>query len=212
VPRQVLPSFYPILDVDFCRRRGTDPFELAAACLRGGARLLQLRAKSDSGADVLVLTGRLVALARPYGAAVIVNDRADLARMAGAAGVHVGQQDLAVDDVRRLLGPTAIVGVSAHDQAQVDAAARTSASYIAVGPVCETSTKETGYTARGLSLVRYAAKTGRPIVAIGGLTLENAPETYAAGATSIAVIGDLFSGDPEARTRAFLALAPAPPA
>ncbi|HEX6974294.1 MAG TPA: thiamine phosphate synthase, partial [Vicinamibacterales bacterium] len=99
----------------------------------------------------------------------------------------------------------AIVGISTHEEGQVDAAATSAATYIAVGPVFGTATKDTGYTARGLDLVRYAARTGRPVVAIGGITLDNAASVYAAGATSVAVIGDLFTGnDREARARAFV--------
>lgn len=205
----VLPAFYPIIDTSVCRGRGIEPLALAGACLRGGARLLQLRAKDGPSAELLELADRLVILARPFGAAVIVNDRADVARMAKAAGVHVGQEDLPVEEVRVLLGANAVVGLSTHSEPQVDAAAATSASYIAVGPVFGTATKDTGYTARGLDLVRYAARTGRPIVAIGGITLENAGAVYAAGAASIAVIGDLYTGgDPERRVHAFVHLAP----
>jgi thiamine-phosphate pyrophosphorylase len=183
--------------------RGRDPLALARACLRGGARLLQLRCKDETGAAFLELADALVAEARPAGARVVVNDRADIARMCGAAGVHIGQDDLPEEEVRRLLGPDAIVGVSTHDRAQVDRALAGAASYVAVGPVYGTATKDTGYTARGIELVRYAAGRGKPVVAIGGITLERAPEVLAAGAASLAVITDLLNGDSEARTRAF---------
>jgi thiamine-phosphate pyrophosphorylase len=124
----------------------------------------------------------------------------------------VGQDDLPVEIVRGLLGRDAIVGLSTHDRPQVDAALATSASYVAVGPVFGTSTKDTGYEPRGLDLVRYAAGRGKPIVAIGGITLERAPEVMAAGASAVAVISDLLTGDdPEARARAFLAALPARP-
>jgi thiamine-phosphate pyrophosphorylase len=165
-----------------------------------------LRCKEETSGGFLDLADAVVAAARPAGGRVIVNDRVDIARMCGAAGVHVGQDDLPVDDVRRLLGPDAIVGVSTHDAAQVDLALAGAASYVAVGPIYGTSTKNTGYSARGLELVRYAARRGKPIVAIGGITLERAPELLAAGASSLAIITDLLNGDPEARTRAFLAL------
>lgn len=134
----------------------------------------------------------------------MINDRPDIARLARADGVHVGQDDLSVEDTRALLGPEAIVGVSTHDETQIDAAARTSATYLAIGPVYATHTKDTGYTARGLDLVRRAAATGRPVVAIGGMTLERAPDVLAAGAASVAVISDLLVGDPEARVRQYL--------
>jgi thiamine-phosphate pyrophosphorylase len=201
----VLPAFYPIIDAGICRARGVAPRELAAACLRGGARLLQLRFKEGPGRELLALAEDLVALARSFDASVIINDRADIAKMAGADGVHVGQDDLPAARVRALLGPSAIVGLSTHTEPQIDGAATEPVSYIAAGPVFGTTTKDTGYQARGLALVRYAATKGMPVVAIGGITLENAPSVRAAGATSIAVISDLFTGnDPETRTRAFL--------
>jgi thiamine-phosphate pyrophosphorylase len=193
---------YTIIDTDVCRERGVDPLAHARACLRGGAKLLQVRQKSGSSAALLDLARAVVAAAREHGAAVVVNDRADLARLAGAAGVHVGQNDLAVDDVRRIVGPDAIVGISTHDEAQVDGAAAGTATYVAVGPIYGTGTKETGYGARGLGLVRYAAGRTKPVVAIGGITLERAPALAAAGAAALAVIGDLFAtGDPEQRVR-----------
>ncbi len=143
--------------------------------------------------------------AHTAGAQLVVNDRADIARLSGADGVHVGQDDVDVDEARRILGPNAIVGLSTHTDAQIAAAARTTATYIAVGPIYGTATKDTGYTARGLDLVRMAATTGRPVVAIGGITLARAPEVLEAGATSVAVISDLLTdGDPERRVRLFL--------
>jgi thiamine-phosphate pyrophosphorylase len=139
---------------------------------------------------------------------VIVNDRADICVMAGCAGVHVGQEDLTVDEVRRIVGDGAIVGLSTHNRDQIDAALATTATYVAVGPIYGTTTKDTGYDARGLELVRYAANRGKPIVAIGGITLERALAVLQAGASAVAVITDVLTGgDPEARARAFLDLA-----
>ena len=198
------PTLYPIIDADVCAQHGHDPLTLADACLRGGAPVLQLRAKQAPGGAFLALADALVAAARPRGALVIVNDRADIARMAEAAGVHVGQDDLPVEDVRRLLPATAIVGLSTHDDRQLDAALRSTADYVAVGPIYGTRTKDTGYSARGLDLVRAAAGRGKPVVAIGGITLERAADVAAAGAAALAVISDLLVGDPEARVRAYL--------
>ena len=200
----MLPRLYPILDVDLCRERGIEPLALLAAFLAGGARFIQLRDKTSSGGERLAMADTLVRLAHAAGARLVINDRADVARMSGADGVHVGQDDLPVEDVRRIVGPDAIVGLSTHDEAQIDAAARTSASYIAVGPIYGTATKDTGYTARGLDLVRRAAAVGRPVVAIGGITLERAPEVLAAGAASVAVISGLLTDDPGQTVRAFL--------
>ena len=102
---------YPIVDADVCRERGLEPRALVLACLHGGVRVLQLRVKTGSSARFLDLATQVVETAAPFGAAVIVNDRADIARLAGADGVHVGQDDLTPADVRALLGPDAIVGL-----------------------------------------------------------------------------------------------------
>src|SRR4051812_3818552 len=201
-----LPRIYPLVDVDLCRLRGFDPIAVLGALLDGGATFIQLRDKQASSGARLALADAAVALARRARARLIVNDRADLARMAGADGVHVGQDDLPVPAVRGILGPHAIVGLSTHDEAQIAAAVRTSASYLAVGPIYGTLSKDTGYGARGLDLVRAAAQaSGVPVVAIGGITLARAPGVIAAGAASVAVISDLLTGgDPAARVRAFL--------
>jgi thiamine-phosphate pyrophosphorylase len=196
---------YPIVDTAVCGARGLDPVRLAEACFRGGARLVQLRAKEGSSAAVLTLADDTIAAARTFGARVIVNDRADIALMAGAEGVHVGQEDLSVDAVRAIVGASRIVGVSSHTREQIDRALQTTADYVAVGPIFETSTKATGYSARGLDLIAYAAGRGKPIVAIGGITLDRAADVIAAGASGLAVITDLLtSGDAEGRVREFL--------
>ena len=200
----MLPPLYPILDIDLCRERRLEPLAVLTAFLAGGARFLQLRDKRLSTADRLATADAVVARAHAAGARVIVNDRPDIARLSGADGVHVGQDDLSVEDARRIVGDDAIVGLSTHDAAQIDAAVRTTATYLAVGPIYGTTTKETGYPARGLDLVRHAAMRGRPVVAIGGITLGRAPEVLAAGASSVAIISDLLTADPEARVREFL--------
>ena len=199
----MLPRLYPILDIDLCRERRLEPLAVLAAFLAGGARFLQLRDKTGSTAERLARAEAVVARAHAAGARVIINDRADIARLSGADGVHVGQDDLSVEDARRIVGPDAIVGLSTHDEAQIEAAAATTASYIAIGPVYGTSTKNTGYTARGLDLVRRAGEARRPVVAIGGITLERAPEVLAAGAASVAVISELLQENPEQMVREF---------
>ena len=199
----MLDPLYAIVDVPLCQARALDPLTVLDAFLDGGARLIQLRDKSSSSADRLALADAAVARVHRAGALLIVNDRADIAKLCGADGVHVGQDDLAVEDVRAIVGADAIVGISTHDDAQIAAARQTSASYIAVGPIYGTATKETGFSARGLDLVRRAAATGRPVVAIGGITLERAPEVLAAGAQSVAVIADLLRDDPAGMVRRF---------
>ena len=188
---------------------GWAPLDLAAAYLRGGARFLQFRAKSMPGAEFLATASAHVQLARRHQARVIINDRADIARLAGADGVHVGQEDLTPAAVRAILRDTAIVGLSTHSVEQIDLAVLEPVTYIAVGPVFGTATKATGYEQVGLDMVREAARRasarGLPLVAIGGITLENAISVLQAGAASVAVISDLLStGDPEARVRAYV--------
>ena len=196
--------FYPIVDADICRRRGLDPRVVAAACFRAGATILQLRVKSASSAEFLALATGVVGDATHFGATVIVNDRADIARMSGAGGVHVGQEDLTPAQIRAVAGHT-VVGLSTHNPEQVTTGLGSGADYIAVGPIFGTATKDTGYNARGLGLVEHAAGRGKPIVAIGGITLECAPSVIAAGAASVAVITDLLTGgDPETRARDYL--------
>ena len=112
----------------------------------------------------------------------------------------------------RIVGPRAIIGLSTHTPEQVDEALHTPADYIAVGPVFTTATKDTGYQARGLELVRYAAARGTPVVAIGGITLANARTVLDAGAASVAVISDLLTDpDPQVRVRLFLQALRDPP-
>ena len=199
----MLDALYAILDTSLCRERGLDPLAVLDAFLACGARLIQLRDKSPASADRLALADAAVARVRQTDARLVVNDRADVARLCGADGVHVGQDDLPVEDARRIVGPEAIVGVSTHDAAQIAAAAQTSATYLAVGPIYATATKDTGYSARGLDLVRQAAATGRPVVAIGGITLERAREPIEAGASAVAVISELLRGDPADMVRRF---------
>jgi len=199
------PFLYPIIDTEVCRARGLDPLAVAYEYLSGGARVLQLRHKVGSSAAFLELADSLVSRARSFDATIIINDRADIARLSGAGGVHVGQDDLSPADVRRVAGADTLVGLSTHDAQQANEALAGEATYIAVGPSFGTSTKETGYSARGLELIGRASGRGQPIVAIGGITLERVPELVGAGATGIAVISDLLTGnDPVTRTREFI--------
>jgi thiamine-phosphate pyrophosphorylase len=204
-----IPSLNAIVDVEVAARAGWDAVDLAAAFLRGGARFLQIRAKEASGGEFLAISTRVVELAHGHDALVIVNDRADIARLSGADGVHVGQDDLAPHDVRRVVGDRAIVGLSTHTVDQLIEAVRQPVTYVAIGPVFGSVTKATGYDAVGLDTVRAAAvcawQASLPLVAIGGITLDTGASVLQAGAASVAVIGDLLAtGDPEARVQAFL--------
>jgi thiamine-phosphate pyrophosphorylase len=205
-----VPGLFPlcaILDTTAAARSGWTARDLASAFLEGGARFLQIRAKRMASGPFLELCDEVVQLARGTDAMVIVNDRVDLARLSGAGGVHLGQEDLPPAIARTQLGEGAVIGYSTHTLLQVDAALREPVTYVAVGPVFGTGTKETGYDAVGLPLVAAAAERSglRPVVAIGGITLERAPSVLAAGATSVAVISDLLTdGPPDARVRAFV--------
>ena len=207
-PRPLFP-LYAILDADAAGRAGWTLVDLASACLSGGVRFLQVRAKAASGAWLFDTTSAIVALAHQAGAIVIVNDRADIARLGGANGVHVGQDDLAPASVLQIVGIECVVGVSTHTMEQIDAAVLKPVDYVAIGPVFGTATKLTGYEAVGLERVRDAARRaearGLPVVAIGGITLDRAGDVIDAGAASVAVISDLLTGgDPEARVRQYV--------
>ena len=201
------PPLYAIVDAGLAARHGWTVPDLAAAYLDGGARFLQLRAPGVGSGVLEGWCDAVVARASGYGAAIVVNDRADIARVCGAAGVHLGQDDLPVRDARHVVGEHAIVGLSTHTADQLGDALAGPVTYVAVGPVYATSTKDTGYRPVGLPPVRHAVASADaiPVVAIGGITLERAPEVLEAGAASVAVIGDLLAGEaPVARVRAYV--------
>jgi len=168
---------------------GRDHVAIAEAALAGGADMIQLRDKAGSLRDLLPQARAIQALCRSRGAVFIVNDRVDLALAADADGAHVGQEDLPAASARRLLGPRRLLGVSTHSLAQAEAARHAGADYIGFGPMFATGTKATGYTPRGLEALRgiYRA-VSLPILAIGGISLENVSLVIEAGATAPAVI------------------------
>ncbi len=201
------PRLYAVVDVAVAAAHGRDPVSLARAYLAGGARCLQLRAPGVELGQLLEWSRGIVAAAERVDARVIINDRSDLTLMADAAGVHLGQDDLPVDAARRLLGPDRLIGRSTHDEAQVAQALDDEVDYVAVGPIFATVTKDTGYDPVGLDAVRRTrAQVGAtPVVAIGGISLETAPDVIAAGASSVAVISDLMrEGAPETRVRDYV--------
>ncbi|MBI4572503.1 MAG: thiamine phosphate synthase [candidate division NC10 bacterium] len=185
--------------------RGRDHVAITEAALSGGADMIQLRDKTGSLRDLLPQARAIQALCRARPALFIVNDRLDLALAAGADGVHVGQDDLPAEAARRLLGPGRILGVSTHSREQAEAARAAGADYIGFGPMFPTGTKETGYTPRGLEGLREArAAVSLPILAIGGITLENVAAVIGAGATAPAVISAIVAApDIAAATAAF---------
>jgi thiamine-phosphate pyrophosphorylase len=201
-----LPRLYAILDVDFLASRALEPLTLLDIWLAAGVRLVQLRAKTLPSGAFLELAREMARRVAAAGGMAIVNDRPDIARMAGATGVHVGQDDLTPADVRGIVGPEAVVGVSTHTDPQVDQALQWPVDYLAIGPVFPTRTKgPTSDAPVGLDGVRRAVEraAGVPVVAIGGIDLTTAREVLAAGATSVAVVSDLVAGDPAVRARAW---------
>jgi thiamine-phosphate pyrophosphorylase len=167
--------------------------ECAQELAEAGVRLLQYRNKQALARELLKTSRDLAAFLMPRQVSFIVNDRPDVAVLAGASGVHVGQDDLEVEQARGLVGSTKWVGVSTHNLEQFRKAADTSADYVAVGPVFATSSKANPDPVVGTESVRRVrALTDKPIVAIGGITLENAASVVTAGADCVAVISDIL--------------------
>jgi thiamine-phosphate pyrophosphorylase len=201
----LFPALYAILDPALT----PDLAGFAGKLIEGGVELIQLRDKRGSSRKVYEQAAALMGL-QAGGARLIVNDRPDIAAMAGAAGVHVGQDDLPVEDAREICPPPLWVGVSTHNLDQFSEAATSSADYIAVGPVFTTDTKANPDPVVGLEFLRAVRRlTRKPLVAIGGITLERAADVYAAGADSVAVIKDLAAAGKDAhkRAREYLAIA-----
>ncbi|MDX6603083.1 MAG: thiamine-phosphate pyrophosphorylase [Solirubrobacterales bacterium] len=175
----------------FCceaRPRGADPEPLLQAALRGGVDLVQLREKSLSRREIELSAQTFRRLCDTYSALFVVNDDPDLARACDADGVHVGQEDIGVDEARAAVGPDAIVGLSTHSENQIAASAEAPADYISVGPIWETPTKE-GRPAVGLELISHAAaKAPHPFFAIGGIDPTNAGQAVEAGARRLCVV------------------------
>jgi thiamine-phosphate pyrophosphorylase len=200
------PFAYPI--VDAARLRGRDPAFVVDTLARAGACVVQLRVKGLPDRAWLGMARAALAAAHASGARLVVNDRPDIALIVGADGLHVGQDDLTGTDARTVVGPNVMIGVSTHHLDQLAAVAPEPVDYVAIGPVFPTRTKENPDPVVGLEMVRRArAATSRPLVAIGGITRENARSVVEAGADGVAVISDLL--DAPDLLRAFTELAAA---
>lgn len=204
-----LPRLYAILDIDAVTARGLDPLAVAGGWINDGARLIQLRAKNLPSGEFLTLATDLVQLARAGQTSraenagdaeisILINDRADIALMSGADGVHVGQEDLQPKALRGLRD-LRVIGLSTHNLEQLRAALDEPADYFAIGPVFPTSSKSDADPVVGLAGVSAARALldsrgdKRPLVAIGGITPERAPGIFQAGAASVAMISGLFT-------------------
>jgi thiamine-phosphate pyrophosphorylase len=201
--RLVLPRLYVILDAALITSSERD---CALSLAEAGVRLLQYRNKSASPRQHLESSSEISEAVRPRGVSFFVNDRPDVAFLAGADGVHVGQDDLDPEQARRVIGTKKLIGVSTHNLEQFERAAASSADYIAVGPVFSTSSKANPDPVVGLDFVRKVrGLTRKPIVAIGGISLERAASAIEVGADSVAVIsGILNAPDPALRARRYI--------
>jgi thiamine-phosphate pyrophosphorylase len=215
------PPLYAILDALWLKTSQPSSPEMALSqelalaqeLAEAGVQLLQYRNKRATSRQLFevgsALSKHLSSLTGVSRVRFIMNDRPDIAVLTGAGGVHVGQEDLPVEAARALVGPDRWVGISTHNLDQLAAADRTSADYLAFGPIFTTATKQRPDPLVGLEgLAAARAKTRKPLVAIGGITLENAAEVYAAGADSLAVARDILAAErPGARARAYLEVA-----
>ena len=186
---------------------GHEPAALARVLLDAGARVMQLRLKNASSRELLAAAREIAAMCRERGAMLIVDDRVDIAMLAGAAGVHLGQEDLPLEAARRLAGRDMIVGISTHSVEQALAAERGGADYVGFGPLYAGGLRNNA-AGKGLGLLREVRAAVRiPIVAIGGITEATVPEALAAGADACAIITDVVRApDIAAKVRALLAL------
>ena len=188
-----LSRLYPILDAGVLAANGIALTDVAHQLRSAGVTLLQYRDKSAGPQTILRNAATAAEAFAGSGATLVMNDRADLAALAGWDGVHVGQGDLPPEDARIVLGAGKIIGVSTHTEAEVIAADAGAADYVAIGPVFATGTKLNAEPVVGLAGMRRArALTRKPLVAIGGITRENARSVIDAGADSVAVISGLF--------------------
>lgn len=201
--RLVMPRLYVILDAGMLRASARDTTN---NLIDAGVSLLQYRDKRSHARELQETARSLASLAKERGCSFVVNDRADIARLSDATGVHVGQEDLGVEQARALVGAQRWVGISTHNREQFEEAAGTSADYIAVGPIFPTTTKQNPDPVVGLELLKQVrGLTSKPIVAIGGITLQNAASVIEVGADSVAVIRDILQADdPGAQARAYI--------
>jgi thiamine-phosphate pyrophosphorylase len=205
----MLPRLYAIADSALLQARGLGLAAYAADLQAAGVTLLQYRDKSGSVREILSAMESLRPLRSGKNFRLILNDRADLTLLANADGVHVGQQDLAPADARRIVGPARWVGVSTHSPAQLEEADATDCDYIAYGPIFATASKQNPDPVVDLAGLQQARRrTRKPLVAIGGITLANARAVLDAGADSVAVISALLppEGSPRQAAEDFLAI------
>ena len=206
---QVVPPLYAITDVQLS---GLSHEQQVALLCAGGATMVQLREKVLSPHEFCSQAEQAIRVGHSYNAKILINDRVDIALAVGADGVHLGQEDLPPEAARKLLGDRAIIGYSTHNPQQALAALDTPIDYIAVGPIFSTKTKQNPDPEVGLKLLReIRGMVGTiPLVAIGGISIENAGQVFDAGADSLAFVSWLISNriEIEERTRQFVSTFP----
>jgi thiamine-phosphate pyrophosphorylase len=195
----LLPRVYAILDGPTLERRRLGLTAAAGALLEAGIKLVQIRWKQHWTRETYREAETVAQLCRNGGASLIVNDRIDMAMLL-SAGAHVGQDDLPAAEARRLLGDRLVLGLSTHNEQQFAHALGSPVNYVAIGPICATASKVNPDPVVGTAVLRrLRTRSGVPVVGIGGITRENAPDVWRAGADSVAIISDLY---PESCTKA----------
>jgi thiamine-phosphate pyrophosphorylase len=202
-----IPAFYPIIDTQVLAQAGLAPMEMARALARAQVSLVQFRHKGVYTREILAQAEEVGRIVRQSGSRYIINDRADIALMLAADGVHVGQDDLPPAKVRKLIGEGMILGFSTHNEQQLRDGDREPVDYLALGPIFGTPSKQNPDPVVGTAeLASLRAFTEKPLVAIGGITRANAREVLAAGASSLAVISDAVGADLDARLAEWISL------
>ncbi len=200
-------GLYPIIDAGACARAQIPPESLAEAVARAGLAVAQFRHKGPFTRETFAQAEAVGRILRAGGVHYVINDRADVALMLGAWGVHLGQEDLPPSEVRRMVGSTLRIGYSTHNSEQLQAGDREPVDYLAIGPIYPTGSKEKPDPVVGTAAVAALRPlTAKPLVAIGGITRANARAVLEAGADAVAVISDLLADDLAARLEEWLEL------
>lgn len=185
-------GLYAIIDTSFIALSEAE--RTAVEMLEGGAKIIQLRAKDSPTGPMLEAARKIRALTVSYGALFIVNDRVDVALLSRANGAHLGNDDIPLEDARKLLGKNSIIGISTHTRQEALAAQKRGADYISFGPVFATKTKKDAFSPRGLEALKQAVEAvSIPVVAIGGINEKNLSDVLKTGASAVAIISDILT-------------------
>jgi thiamine-phosphate pyrophosphorylase len=203
---RALPGTFPLYFVtDGGLNAGRSKFDVIAAALRGGARLIQFRDKNLSDEVFEAEAREVLKLCRAHGATLIINDHVEIAARIGADGVHLGQEDMSPVEARRILGPDAIIGLSTHDESEVLAAQELPVSNINIGPMFPTNTKDHLHALGLDEVLRLSKLTRHPWTTMGGIKRHHLPELFAAGVRTVSMVTEIsLAEDVEARTRELL--------